>query len=222
MRRGSIFQLAGFMVLGTMLGLSQAAPDPWLILAGGEKGSINAHTTRADLVRIYGAVNVVDEDVNLGEGDFERGTVLFPSDPERSIQILWNDAKKKAEPSTLTIRGNKSRWKTAHEISLGTSLKQLERLNGKPFHMSGYGWDYSGTITSWDGGTLAQSPGDVDPERGDHRVILRLTCSIAGAVSTTKEEDLQIAGDRDLSSNHPVLQKINPCVGEIVWLFTAR
>lgn len=212
--------LGGFFFLGTIPGVSQVQPDPWLILAGGENGAIHAHTTRKDLVRMYGAANVVDEEADVGEGDMEIVTIVFPKDPKRSIEILWKDPDKKDEPSSLTIRGNKSRWKAMHEISLGTSLKQLERLNGKPFHMSGYGWDYSGTIMSWDNGTLAQDLGKFDPHGGEHgRVILRLTCGVTGTEPTSKEENLQVQGDRDLSSNNPVLQKMNPCVGEMVWVF---
>ena len=69
----------------------KVASDPWLILADGKQGSINAHTTRQDLVRVYGTSNVVDRDLDVGEGEVEPGTILFPSDPEHSIEILWND-----------------------------------------------------------------------------------------------------------------------------------
>jgi hypothetical protein len=214
--------LAGFFFLGTIVAFSQAEPDPWLILASGEKGAINAQTRRSDLVRVFGASNVVDQDVDVGEGETEPGTIVFPKDPQRSIEILWNDAEKKAEPSTLTIRGNKSHWKTVQDISLGTSLKQLELLNGKAFHMSGYGWDYSGTVTSWDKGTLARDLGEFGPGREHGRVILRLTCDVTRAETTTEEEDMQVVGDRDFSSTHAVLQKVNPCVGEMVWVFPAK
>jgi len=217
------FVVAAFILLAFPLS-GQVASDPWLILADGKQGSINAHTTRQDLVRAYGANNVVDRDVDVGEGEVEPGTVLFPSDPERSIEILWNDVEKKSDPSSLTIRGSKSRWKALHGVSLGTTLKQLERLNGRPFHMAGYGWDYSGTVLSWDKGTLTRDLGQFDPQEGvEHgRVVLRLNCDTPSAEPLTKEEDMQITGDRDLSSNHPALQKWNPCVSEMVWVFPEK
>jgi hypothetical protein len=65
----------------TMLGFGQAAPDPWLILDSGERGPINVHTTREDLVRTFGAANVVDQDVDIDEGEIVVGTFLFPKDP---------------------------------------------------------------------------------------------------------------------------------------------
>ena len=83
--------LAAFFLLGSIVGLSQGTPDPWLILASSEKGTINGHITRADLVRVYGRANVVDRDVEVGEGETEPGTIIFPNDPKRSIEILWKD-----------------------------------------------------------------------------------------------------------------------------------
>jgi hypothetical protein len=207
--------LAGFFFLGTILGFSQAASqavrDPWLILADGETGAIHANTTRKDLVRMYGAANVVDEEADVGEGDMETVTTVFPKNPKRSIDILWKDPDKKTAPDSLTIRGCASRWKTAHNISLGMSLKQLEGLNGRPFHLSGLGWDYGGSVLSWSGGTLAP-----ELSGANGHVILRLTCS---GNPVTKEEGAAVAPDGDFSSQNPIMQKMNPTVGEIRWVF---
>ena len=54
------------------------------------------------------------------------------------------------------------------------------------------------------------------------RIILRLTCGKAGTKPVSNEEEMQVEGDRDLASSHPVLQKMNPCVGEMVWLFSGE
>jgi hypothetical protein len=110
MRSGSTLRLAGFAFLATTLGFGQAARDPWLILANGEKGSINAHTTRNDLVRMYGAANVVDQDVDIGKGEMQLATFLFPKDPERVIEILWKDPGTKTAPESADIFGGKSCW----------------------------------------------------------------------------------------------------------------
>ncbi len=211
MRGGSIFRLTGFVFLVTAIGLGQAAHDPWLILANGEKGSINAHTTRQDLVRTYGASNVVDQDVDIGEGETERGTVVFPKDAQRSIEILWKDPDKKTKPASATISGKRSHWHAVHGISLGTSLSELERLNGRPFKLAGFGWDYSGTVTSWENGALA-----ADLDGGDGRVILRLDSHTPQAVD---KDVAQVEGDGDFSSSHSVMQKLNPRAYQIIWEF---
>jgi hypothetical protein len=211
MHSGSISRLAGFVCLVTALGFGQTATDPWLILASGDKGAINAHTTRQEFVRMYGASNVVDQDVDVGEGETEPGTIIFPKDAQRSIEILWKDPDKKTEPRSATISGKKSRWHTIRGISLGTSLRELESLNGRPFKLAGFGWDYSGTVTSWESGALA-----AELDGGHGRVFLRLDSGTSEAVD---KEVAQVEGDRDFSSNHPVMQKLNPRAYQIIWVF---
>src|SRR5260221_1158601 len=195
--------LAGFFFLAIALGVGQATPDPWLLLASSDKGAINGHTTREELVRAYGKANVVDHDVDVGEGETQLGTVIFPNDPKRSIEILWQDPDKKTRPSSAQIQGEASLWKAPRGISLGTSLKHLEQFNGKPFQMAGFGWDYSGTVKSWENGSLAT---ELDGEHG--RVIVRLDSRPGTEVS--QDEQNQVMGDRDFSSHHPVMQKLNP------------
>lgn len=147
------FLFAGFLFLPTILAFGQATPDPWLLLANSEQGSINTHTTREDLVRAYGAANVVDGDIGVGEGDTEPGTYVFPKDAQRSIQILWKDPDKKTAPRLATISGKASRWHGVHGLSLGTSLSELERLNGRRFDIT-WGTDEPGWVISWKGGLL--------------------------------------------------------------------
>jgi hypothetical protein len=90
--------------------------------------------------------------------------------------------------------------------------------------MAGFDWDYSGTVLSWDKGTLTRDLGQFDPQEGvEHgRVVLRLNCDTASTQPLTKEEGMQVAGDRDFSSDHPALQKMNPCVSEMVGVFPEK
>jgi hypothetical protein len=209
---GRAYILAGFFFLASVLGVSQAAPNQWLLLASSDKGAINGHTTREELVRIYGRANVVDRDVDIGEGETQPGTVLFPNDPKRSIEILWQDPDKKTRPASAQVQGDASLWKAPRHISLGTSLKQLEQFNGRPFQMAGFGWDYSGTVTSWKNGSLAT---ELDGEHG--RVIVRLDSRPGTDVS--QDEQNQVMGDQDFSSQHPVMQKLNPVAYQLIWVF---
>src|SRR5260370_2765758 len=111
-----LFWLAAILVVLPGVTSVQAQADPWLILTNGEKGSINARTTREDLVRLYGAENVIDRDVDVGEGDTEAGTGLFPNDPKHTIQILSPDHYKTANPSPGTIVGKTKPWHALHAI----------------------------------------------------------------------------------------------------------
>jgi hypothetical protein len=197
----------GMIFLVVALASGTPITDPWLIVLGASS-AITASTTRKNLVDRYGARNVKDDDVGIGEGETEPGTVLFPKDPKRSMEIHWKDPKTKLSPQFLTIRGNASLWRAARDISLGTSLKQLEHINGRPFLLSGFAWDYSGTVDSWQNGVLE---GEFD---GNGRVILRLGPDVQTGRSPEYNE---VLGDRSYSSSHPAMQKIDPRVYEITW-----
>jgi len=187
---------------------AQSSPDPWLIERSGQEGVIGPRTTRKDLVQAFGTANVVDQDVDVGEGETQPGTVIFPKDPVRLIEILWRDPAAKTHPASAQFSGTKSRWKVAHDISLGTSLKELELLNGRPFTLAGFGWDYSGTVLSWENGSLAKDLG-----HSQSRVIIRLD---SPTPESADKEVEQVLGDRGFPSNHPVMQKLNPTAYQII------
>jgi hypothetical protein len=205
---------AAVLVAISVPAFGQTAPDPWLILASGERGSINAHTTREDLVRRYGAKNVVDQDVVDSSGFMVHVTIIFSRDPQRCLEILWRDDKETA-PSFITIRGGPTRWHALHNISLGVSLKQLEQLNGRPFQLAGFGWDYDGTITSWENGSLA-----ADLDGGHGRILIRLCPPLRKDVSQKEFEE--VTGSESFLSSHPVMQRLNPRAYEMVWEFPSQ
>ncbi len=205
----SLFRLAALVVLFLPSALGQAESDPWLILASGAKGSISVNTTREDLVKLYGDSNVVDQDADIGDGEMVTETVLFPNDSERKIEILWKDPSRRADPSSVTIRGKVSRWHAVHGISLGTTASQLQHVNGRPFRWSltNDGTDMAQQLTSWQGGVL-------DKEfQGDGRVFLSLESS------PTKGTKPKGPSDFSFDSDSPVMRAQNPHIREITWVF---
>jgi hypothetical protein len=206
-----IFGVAGFVFLGTTIGFGQAAADPWLISANGEKGSINAQTTRQDLIRAYKAGNVVDQDVDVGDGEIKSETILFANDPERRLEILWKDPEKKTQPVSARIRGRSSRWHTVHGISLGTTSTELEHLNGRSFRLTlmNDGTDMADESISWHGGLLEKE------FQGDGRVILWLISS-SGKDKRTGPHDFA------RNSDEPVMRARNFHISEITWVFPSK
>jgi hypothetical protein len=91
------------------------------------EGPVGSDATHARLVSKYGSANFVTE--YDGEADAEV-TVLFPSVPERRLSIQWKDLKARRNPGHVTIAGRSS-WSVAG-VTIGTSLVDLERLNGGP------------------------------------------------------------------------------------------
>ena len=132
------------------------------------------------------------------------GTVLYPADSLRRMEILWRDTMTRQGPARLIIRGSRSRWEVGPALSLGTSLKDLERLNGRAFTLAGFGWDYAGVVTDWKGGALDSALAGVklylDPGPAQYQ---------SAAYS-------QVLGDRDYSSALPAMQQLNPKVAQIL------
>lgn len=205
LRNRHIFGLAGFVLF---VAISALAHDPWLIVATGTDGVINVHTTQEELVRLYGAQNVVDRDVDVGEGEIEAETVLFPNDPERRLEVLWKNPDKRA-PTSVIIRGRASHWHAVHRISLGTTLTELQRVNDRPFRfdLKNDGTDMATEAISWRGGSLQKE------FQGEGHIILWLVC--APTQSTPSKGPRDFGGESDT----PEIQTLNLYITEMTWIF---
>ena len=205
-------ELLGVVLLVSLSGFAQTGDKSWTISLEGKETAISSHTSRENLVRRFGAAKVIDRDIDIGEGETEAGTVVFPGEADREIGVLWKDQKTKIAVKSAQIQGKTSLWKAPHGISLGTCLKDLEALNQRPFELFGFSWDYSGTVSSWNDGALVK-----DLSRNG-RVIVRLDYP-PKPPGVTDEEITQVSGDGVFSSQHPVMQKLNPCAYQIIWSF---
>jgi hypothetical protein len=96
----------------------------------------------------------------------------------------------------------------AHGITIGTTLRELEKINGAPFQLAGFEWDYSGTVTSWGAGKLK------DEFAGSYDVTIRLGGKLD---SLSEQESLSVLGDKDFPSNNGVMQKLNPRIYQIIF-----
>src|SRR6185312_5474502 len=117
-----------------------------------------ANATGASLEQRFGTANVVQQSIPGAEGEEAPGTVLFPNDPVRRVEIMWNDTAGRTSPASITIsgtQGQRSQWTGPHGLVLGESMTDVERANGGAFVLYGFEWDYGGTVTSWRGGALA-------------------------------------------------------------------
>ena len=112
-------------------------------------------SSEAGLAELLGRGNVSAIGVPLGEGATEPGTALFPNDPARMLHVLWRDPNARRLPRVVQVRGD--RWHTKDGIRLGTTLKELEEINGGPFTLTGFEYDNSGTVISWEAGKLAKA-----------------------------------------------------------------
>lgn len=122
-------------------------------------GPITPNTTEAELNRLFGADKVQRRTIMVAEGTEQRQvSVILPDTPNELI-LFWRDNNYGGGPKAVWIRRG-GEWQTAQGIKVGTSLEELNRINGKPFGFYGFGWDYSGVVNrSWGGGTLATAHG---------------------------------------------------------------
>lgn len=187
-----------------------AFASDFLIIPGVRVGDIAEKSSETDLKKSYGGAEVIEFEVTLGEGETEMGTVVFPKDGKKRIEILWFEPKTKINPKRIQISGEASVWHTSDGISIGTDLKKLEKINGKSFRLSGFNWDYSGTVSSWNEGALQK------PFHEKGRIILRLAPTDK---FTGNSEIHKVSGDREFLSSNQVMQKINPSVYQIIVKF---
>jgi hypothetical protein len=141
--------------------------------------------------------------IQIGEGETMPGTVLFLGDSLRTAEIIWADTITRRRPARFILRGSRSLWQTPQGISLGTTLQELERLNGRPFTLAGFGWDYGGAVTDWGGGAL---------DTALSGMILYLD---PGSEQYQSAPYSQVLGDRDYSSSLKPMQQMNPKVSQI-------
>jgi len=156
----------------------------------------------------FGAQNVASVDVYVGEGIHESGTVLFADSPHQRLEILWKDERGQRNLRLVRTQGEADAWHTIHGLTLGIDLKTLEKINGVPFSLAGFDWDYSGTVTSWAGGLL-------DDPFGVCSMTVRLAPEPLDDDPVMSQWHQQVIGDREFSSNHRAMQELNPRIYSI-------
>lgn len=187
-----------------------AADTLWLFASDPAGDAVRATDTEETLRARYGADNVAAERVHLGEGDTAPGTVLFPNDSSRRLTVIWDDTVARARPMRVTVGSRRTRWHVIPGVSLGTSLSELEQLNGRPFKLFGFSWDYAGTVSGWEGGSL-DSLWRGGPEN-KVLVRLRLRPDSAGYASAHSR---QVIGDEIFPSSLPAMHTLNPRVYDL-------
>ena len=185
--------------------------NDWLIVPGKRVGPIAPTTSRADVVKIFGAKNVTEGEIVTSDMGSEAGTEVFGSQPDMSLAILWiSDAPdsriRRIRFCPSVVLPGKCRWHTPEGIALGTSLKELERLNGHHFQVHGFDWGYGGLVTSWSGGRL----GKLSSSCGG--LTLRLDPP-PGPASDERARLMDVVeDDEDFPSSHSAMQGLNPVI----------
>lgn len=120
-------------------------------------GLIKEHTGIDELKRIFGEKNIKD----VRECDAEcldsiDVTKVYPGQANE-ITIIWRDTAYHREIGLIDCFGDRPSWHSAEGIKIGSGLKDLLNANGKKISFYGFGWDYGGSVYSYNGGRLDSS-----------------------------------------------------------------
>jgi hypothetical protein len=200
-------RLSAFLSLAVFLCAAATRPDD-LIVPGLRVGPVMRDSTEQTLLRSLG-IAAARAEIDIGEGFTQPGLIIHKNDPARRLGVTFN-SDTPPHPAIVFICYQEfqtpCRWRTRSGVHWGMSLKDLERLNGAPFQITGSGTDVSGNVVSWNGGRLERELAS----RGRLVVNLNVNGPLDPNLTTTEYE--AITGDRILPSSHPVLQKLNPRV----------
>ena len=104
----------------------------------------------------FGEDNVETGIVYGVEGIEFMATTVFPNEPDRVMQFSWWDEEKLEYLSSLELAPSQE---TPTGIKIGMSVKEVEAINGEPFTIGGFWWDYGG-------GAVFETGALANPETG--------------------------------------------------------
>ena len=101
-------------------------------------GAFAKDSSHLKLATAYKPENIVFTEVDASEGKSLMATMLFPKDPKRRLEVWWDNETSRSGTYLIVINGQ-STWSAPKGLKLGLQVAQLERLNGKPFKLKGFG-----------------------------------------------------------------------------------
>ena len=126
----------------------------FLILPGERVGRITAdNATRDGITAAYGAENVKNEPIYIGEGFSWDGLLVFPGTPNE-LQIAWDPEAESSLPAIIRVEQTGTEWQTDQGITIGTTLAELIDINEAPLNFLGFDWDYGGAVSNYNDGNI--------------------------------------------------------------------
>jgi hypothetical protein len=158
-------------------------------------GPFAADSSAQRLIETFGKDNVVTGDVDGPEGTTVLATTVFPNDPNRKMEFGWWDEDKLERVAYFTLPAEDT---APGGLKPGLTIKEVEALNGGPFKLGGFWWDYGGAA-NFDGGKLAEAPGGC-------------VVSVQFEPKADIPADLDvstISGEVEIDSTDPLLEKLD-------------
>jgi hypothetical protein len=165
------------------------------------EGVFNQNATLAEIEAAFGKDNVVTGEVPGPEGTTMIATTIYPNDPERTMQVRWWDEENVAYLAGVTLAKSDT---GPGGVKVGMPIEEVQAINGEPFGLMGFYWDYGGSA-GFETGKLSGLPGG---------------CYLGLQLSPTLEtlpEDVSsaISGDIELRSDQPEVLAAKVAVDEV-------
>ena len=176
------------------------APGPRSVACSGVFAKDSSHL---NLAQSFEAKNIEFGAVPGPEGTSLNASILYGGDPKRRLEVLWQNEAARSDVSLIVITGQ-SQWSAPKGLRLGLALAALEKLNGKPFRLSGFDQPDGGSVLDWQGGALAVLPGGC-------KVGLRLAPD-----PKAPQGALAAAAGKEFLSTDAAMRAAKPVIAEIV------
>jgi hypothetical protein len=180
---------------------TKRAEPPRVVVCG--DGVFAKDSSHLKLAEVFESQNIIYGEVDGPQGTKLMASVLYPKDPKRRLEVLWQNEATRSDLQVISINGQ-STWIAPKGLKLGLPLVTLEKLNGRPFKLAGFDWDYGGAVRDWMGGALSVLPGGCN-----------MGTTLAPDPKVSAEARSQVSGDKEFLSSDPLMRLANPTVEEI-------
>jgi len=158
-------------------------------------GPFSADSSEAKLVEAFGKENVVTGEVPGPEGSTVLATTIFPNDETKRIEVGWWDEDGLSQLAYFTVPSGDV---APQGLKTGMTVKEVEALNGAPFELQGFWWDYGG-YANFTGGKLGA------PEEG---CIVSVRFAPVDVYTDGLNVDA-VSGDVLVPSTEPLLEQLD-------------
>lgn len=161
----------------------------------------NQNATLAEIETAFGKENVVTGEVPGPEGTTLIATTIYPNDPERTMQVNWWDEENVAYLAGVTLAKADT---GPGGVKVGMPIEEVQAINGEPFGLFGFFWDYGGSA-GFETGKLSGLPGGC-----------YLNMRFSPTLETLPENvSTAISGDIELRSDMPEVLAAKVAVTEV-------
>jgi hypothetical protein len=174
-------------------------------------GPFGRNASHASLVKAFGNNNVVYRDIEGAQDKKTKASILYPADPKARLELIWQDERTRRRPTLIRAK-DQSAWAAANGIRIGTALAEIEKMNGKPFKLSGFDWDHGGRVTDWRGGALAK------PQPGG----CVLSIEFVHPEDAPEDSLTKVSGDREILSDDADMRAVEPYVAVMTFSYPKR